>query len=71
VLLEVVKLKKKLILFALIFAFPAAGLFDQDALLEKTNAFYDQDDYVNAKELYFQVLSSDKFTGGVLYAASW
>jgi hypothetical protein len=54
-------------LLVLVFAFLAGGLFGQDALLERANAFYDQDDYVNAKELYFKILSSDKCTGEVLY----
>ncbi|MDR0684676.1 MAG: hypothetical protein LBF83_06070 [Spirochaetaceae bacterium] len=60
-------MKKKLLLFVLVFAFLTGGLFGQGTLLERANAFYDQDDYGNAKKLYFQVLSSGKFTGEILY----
>jgi hypothetical protein len=60
-------MKEKLILFVLVFLFFADGAFSQETLLERANAFYDQDDYANAKELYLQVLSGGKFTGEILY----
>jgi hypothetical protein len=60
-------MKRRVVLFFLAFCFLAGGLFGQETLLEGANAFYNEDNYANAKELYFQVLSSGKFTGETLY----
>jgi membrane-associated HD superfamily phosphohydrolase len=60
-------MKGRLVLFALAFGFLAGSLFGQETLLERANVFYNENDYINAKELYLQVLSSGKFTGETLY----
>jgi hypothetical protein len=60
-------MKGKLVLFVLILAFLAGGVFAQEILLEKADMLYDQDDYVNANKLYLQILSGGKFTGETLY----
>jgi hypothetical protein len=60
-------MKGKSILLAMIFGILVSSLFGQETLLEKANAFYDMEDYSNAKELYLQVLSAGKFSGETLY----